>query len=166
MMKWFGWGDTQICFKISAKPGVKNYLQKRFGLVQVLPGRKGWNIDDVRINDCSVPKEIIAKIEEGIGKAGYSVKKEDRILHAFGKSYKDLIRIRTLRIDAAPDIIFYPKNEADLENIFSLCRIHNIAVVPFSGGTGVVSGLDAKKGTKRYVASLDLTCLNKILGFD
>ncbi|MFC2074862.1 FAD-linked oxidase C-terminal domain-containing protein [Bdellovibrionota bacterium] len=165
-MKWFGWGDPKVHFELPDNERVEKYLSEKFGLSELKEEKTDWNIEDVKVNESALSSEIISAIEQEIGKGAFSVEKNDRLIHAYGKSYKDLIRIRALNVQNAPDVVFYPSNEEEINKILNLCSKNNIAIVPFSGGTDVVSGLDAEKGGKQFVASLDLTRLNKVLGLD
>ena len=79
-----------------------------------------------------------------------------RVAHAAGRSYPDLIRLRSGRGVVAPDAVVYPKDHDEVAAVLALCAAESVAVIPFGGGTSVVGGVDALRGHCRAAISLDL----------
>ena len=80
---------------------------------------------------------------------------EIRVLRAAGKSYLDLLAMRSGAIDA-PDAVAAPASHEEVLAILRACNEEGVAVVPFGGGTSVVGGLAPLRGSHRAVLSLDL----------
>ena len=57
--------------------------------------------------------------------------KYERVLHTFGQSQPDSIRTFLGDFSNAPDLIAYPKNEADIINLFDWCGEVNAALIPY-----------------------------------
>ncbi|HSQ61765.1 MAG TPA: FAD-binding oxidoreductase [Polyangiaceae bacterium] len=89
----------------------------------------------------------------------------DRILHAAGKGYRDVLRAFRRDFRGAPDLVAYPENEEHLAALFELCAREGAALVPFGGGTSVVSGV-TYEGPPRPVVSVDLGRLDQLLEVD
>ncbi len=88
---------------------------------------------------------------------------EDRIRHAMGRSYRDVVRGFRGRYDRTPDMVAYPSDEEELLQIFEVCAARRLAIVPFGGGTSVVGGVEPDVGHGyRGVVSLDLTGMSGV----
>ena len=62
----------------------------------------------------------------------------DRAAHTYGKAYRDVIRALRGDVAAAPDLVAYPRTEADVEAVLDWAA--DYFVVPFGGGSSVQSG--------------------------
>lgn len=90
----------------------------------------------------------------------------DRASHAYGKAYRDVMRALHRRIDAAPDLVARPRDEAGVVAILDWASEAGVAVVPFGGGSSVVGGVECSGDGYAGVVSLDLTDLNRVLEID
>jgi alkyldihydroxyacetonephosphate synthase len=88
---------------------------------------------------------------------------ETRLGHAAGRSYLDLVRLRSGKLTAAPDAVLFPESA---EEIAVVLERADCAVVPFGGGSSVVGGVEPLRGSHSAVAALDLTRLSRILHID
>ncbi|HVD41791.1 MAG TPA: FAD-binding oxidoreductase [Solirubrobacterales bacterium] len=89
----------------------------------------------------------------------------ERVSHALGKAYRDVVRGFYGRFENAPDLVAFPKDESEIEAVLSWAEAEGAAVVPFGGGTSVVGGVEARVG-ERPVVSLDLRRLDRVLEVD
>ncbi len=115
----------------------------------------------------SVEVEAAAPLPESVvaaagGAAAVSASDEDRIRHAAGKGYPDLIRMRAGRIGRAPDAVLAPPDSRSVAAVLAACAQERIAVVPFGGGTSVVGGVDPERGEFERLVSLDLAALRGV----
>ena len=74
-----------------------------------------------------------------------------------GKSYPDLVRIRSGDGSSAPDAVVLPGSAAQVAAVLSACAQAGVAVMPFGGGTSVVGGVEPLRGGHGAAISLDLT---------
>src|SRR4051812_25387371 len=88
------------------------------------------------------------------------VDREERVLHAAGKNYPDLVRLRSGDASGAPDGVLYPADHDEVARMLALCAEHGVAVVPFGGGTSVVGGVEPLRGQFESVVALDLARLD------
>ncbi len=92
----------------------------------------------------------------------------DRAAHAYGKSFRDYARGLAGDYAAAPDLVAYPKSEADVAAVMDWAGGAAAAVIPFGGGSSVVGGVEGEiDGTgKKAAVSLDLRHLDRVVEID
>ena len=88
-----------------------------------------------------------------------------RVSHALGKAYRDVVRGFRGEFENPPDLVAFPQDESEIEVVLSWAEAEGAAVVPFGGGTSVVGGIEARLGD-RPVVSLDLRRLDRVLEVD
>jgi len=91
----------------------------------------------------------------------------ERALHAYGRSYRDVVRAFGGRFEHPPDVVAHPREESDVAALLDWAGEANAAVVPFGGGTSVVGGVEAPlDGTHAGVLTIDLKGLDRVLELD
>jgi alkyldihydroxyacetonephosphate synthase len=91
----------------------------------------------------------------------------ERARHAYGRSYRDLVRGFAGRYDASPDLVATPPDEDAIWALFDFCSASRLAFIPFGGGTSVVSGVEAEVGDRLAGAvSVDLARFGRVLEVD
>jgi alkyldihydroxyacetonephosphate synthase len=91
----------------------------------------------------------------------------ERAAHAYGKSYRDVVRAFRGRFDHLPDVVAHPGDEAELESMLEWCESARAAAIPFGGGTSVVGGVEAAVGDSfAGVVTIDLKRLDRVLEVD
>jgi alkyldihydroxyacetonephosphate synthase len=91
----------------------------------------------------------------------------ERALHAYGRSYRDVVRAFRGRFDHPPDVVAHPRDEPELEAVLDWCAGAGAAAIPFGGGTSVVAGVEPIVGD-RYegTVTIDLKALDRVLEVD
>jgi alkyldihydroxyacetonephosphate synthase len=91
----------------------------------------------------------------------------ERALHAYGRSYRDIVRAFHGRYDNPPDVVAYPTGEAELEAVLGWCAGAGAAAIPFGGGTSVVGGVEAALPDGYAGAvTIDLRRMDRVLEID
>jgi alkyldihydroxyacetonephosphate synthase len=92
----------------------------------------------------------------------------ERAFHAYGSSYRDVVRAFRGRFDHPPDVVARPADEADIEAVLEWALGANAAVIPFGGGTGVVGGVEPAIDPQRFdgVVTIDMGRLDRVLEVD
>jgi alkyldihydroxyacetonephosphate synthase len=91
----------------------------------------------------------------------------ERAVHTLGKSYEDLVRGLRGDYRHAPDVVAYPRDEADVERVLAWCGEQHLAAIPFGGGSSVVRGIEPDVGEGYAGAvSVDLRHLDRVLAVD
>ncbi|MBX7164711.1 MAG: FAD-binding oxidoreductase [Pirellulales bacterium] len=164
-MKWWGWGDEHHRFDLSHAAAGLEYLGDRLGIRELAPAFAA-RMEDVALPDSQASAALLAALAEIVGPENCRTDHRERLLHSAGKGYHDLVQLRRLRLPEAVDAVVYPRSEADVMAVLALAQQQQVAVVPFGGGTSVVSGLAPLRGAQRAVISLDLALLNRVLDVD
>jgi len=96
-----------------------------------------------------------------------SADRYDRVSHALGKAYRDVVRGFRGEVANAPDLVAFPRAEEDVERLLAWCAEANSAAVPYGGGTSVVGGVEPHVG-EGYAGtvSIDLRRLDRVLEVD
>jgi alkyldihydroxyacetonephosphate synthase len=93
--------------------------------------------------------------------------RRERVSHAYGKAYRDVVRAFRGRIDNPPDLVARPGDEGEVEAVLEWCAEAGAAAIPFGGGTSVVGGVEARIGDGYSGAvSVDLRRLDRVLDVD
>jgi alkyldihydroxyacetonephosphate synthase len=97
----------------------------------------------------------------------FSTTPHDRLLHAYGRSFPDILRMWMRDVSNPPDLVAFPESEDEIAAIIDWAGRSNIAVIPFGGGSSVVGGVEpAVGGSYAATISLDLERLDKVHEID
>ena len=161
-MRWWGWGDP------SHPPGLPRhaleFLRETVG-VATQP-RPPVALEHVRIEQSAIAQAMVERLRDVVGSDGVRVDHADRVVHAAGKGYPDLVRLRAGAPEGAPDAVLYPSSREQLRALLDLCARESCAVVAFGGGTSVVGGVGPLRGEHRAVVALDTGRLADVVGLD
>jgi len=90
-----------------------------------------------------------------------------RASHAYGKSYRDLVRALGGRFPQPPDIVAFPESEDDVVRLLDFAAKARVAVVPYGGGSSVCGGVETDVGDAfAGTVSMDLTRLDRVREID
>lgn len=161
-MRWWGWGEPAHSGALPAH--ALEFLRANIGtsaaprppvaLAQVA-------LEPSRLGD-GLRSELVAICGSGHVREDH----EERVLHAAGKGYPDLVRLRAGTPEGAPDAVVHPAGHEQIMALLELCSARSVAVVPFGGGTSVVGGLAPLRGEHEAVLALDLGRLGELLCLD
>jgi alkyldihydroxyacetonephosphate synthase len=165
MMKWWGWGKADFSFPMQDKPNLWPWIRKTLGIESdsaYLPvSRQTITLAPPRLDT-----DFMANLQNRFGENQYSTSEDERILHTYGKSYPDLVRIRRGEIKRAPDLVFFPECHGDVEFLIETAHDLNVCVIAFGGGTNIVGGVEPLDLQKRMIVSLDLRKMNRVISID
>ncbi|WP_322818875.1 FAD-binding oxidoreductase [Tepidiforma sp.] len=89
----------------------------------------------------------------------------ERAAHHYGKSFRDLVRAFRCDFPNPPDVVAFPRSEAEVAAVLEWCGEVDAAAIPYGGGSSVVGGVEPPGGD-RPVVSIDLRELNRVLEVD
>jgi alkyldihydroxyacetonephosphate synthase len=160
-MRWWGWGDPG--HPAGLPPHALDFLAETVG-----PSAPAAPValEHVKIDPSSIPPDTLSWLREMLGSPGVRDDHSDRVLHAAGKGYPDLVRLRAGTPSGAPDGVVYPASREQLRELLAACARESLAVVPFGGGTSVVGGVEPLRGPHRGVLSLDMSRMARVLELD
>jgi alkyldihydroxyacetonephosphate synthase len=87
----------------------------------------------------------------------------ERARHAYGRSYRDVVRGFRGEFPHPPDLVAFPRTEADVVAVLDWCASTGTAVVPYGGGSSVVGGVECDADR---TVTLDLTGLGRVVEID
>lgn len=162
--KWWGWGPAGVVFDMSGRPDFEAFIEsKGLSIAKTLTPRVARS--DIRLPERRCAPALERALSELLGER-LRTDEDDRLTHAFGRSYRDLVRLRSGLVERAPDLVAYPASHEDVERIIALCVEHGACLIPFGGGTNVVGSLEPDAGVRRPVVTLDLRHMNRLISLD
>lgn len=151
MQRWNGWGDESVNMAV-APQGLK--------ILRDLIG-KGRPVSDYplekllkQIPSSRMPQHPLISTDPKL-----------RLDHAHGQSLPDWIGLRGGILQRFPDGVARPASVDEVQELLSFAADHDVAVIPFGGGTSVVGHLDVSQREKA-VLSLSLEHLNRLIRVD
>jgi alkyldihydroxyacetonephosphate synthase len=165
-MKWWGWGEEGVEFTHEDKPDLAPFIAEVLGLQVGAPTDAPVRFEDLRIPEPSLPDGLRAAFERAVGGELVSVDPLDRVVHARGKSLRDLIRQRRGDIPRVPDLVVRPASEDEVTAVVRAALISDAVVIPFGGGSSISGSLEAAPDESRPVVSVDLARMDKVLAID
>ena len=160
-MRWWGWGHDGVSFTHADKPELGPFLRRHLGLDVARVASRPVAFEDLHVPEPSLP----AGLAEALG-ATASTDPLDRVVHARGKSLRDLVRHRRGELGRLPDVVVRPAGEDEVAAIMRAALEADAVLIPFGGGTSISGSLEARPEERRTVISLDLSRLSRVLAVD
>ena len=156
-LKFWGWGREDVVLSAQEIVALEGAYAKRFGLsgYEVTPTPRAEDIA-LRQPRVTAPGSLADMC---------SVDHFERLLHSYGKSFFDCARAFARDFSNPPDVIAFPRSEADVVTVLDWCDAIGAVVVPWGGGSSVVGGVEPPR-TDRPVVTIDLKHLDRVLEID
>jgi alkyldihydroxyacetonephosphate synthase len=161
-MRWWGWGDPAHPSALPAH--ALEFLRETVG-VAVRP-RPPVALGQVQLAPSALSERTTAGLRGIVGAEFMRDDHGERVVHAAGKGYPDLVRLRAGQPDGAPDAVVRPAGHEQLCAVLDLCARSSVAVVPWGGGTSVVGGVAPLRGEHAAVVALDMDRMGEVLELD
>jgi alkyldihydroxyacetonephosphate synthase len=160
--KWWGWGAEGASATLESRPHLHAYLRRTLELADerlAVP-----DLASIPMSPSRMVEPDLAAFRAILGGGNVTANPADRLAHAVGKSYRDLMRLRLSAIATAPDTVLYPETEEHVRQVLARCAERGVAVVPFGGGSSVVGGVEVTD--PRPHVALDLRRMARVLAVD
>lgn len=166
-MKWWGWGVEGVGFHWEDKPGFAPFVLEAVGLDlhSAAPVARP-EFSELTIAKSVAPAALLKALGSIVGADDVRTDDMERVVHVYGKSFRDLARIRANLVQRYPDVVVYPDDEAEVQRVVDAAVAANAVLIPFGGGSNIAGSLEPRAGEKRPIVSLDLGRLNKVLDID
>jgi alkyldihydroxyacetonephosphate synthase len=161
-MQWWGWAEREPPQALPA--GALELLRERVGVAE--RPRAPVSLEAVRLPEVRLRDSARDALRRIVGDDGVRDDRRERVAHAAGKGYVDLVRMRAGTPDAAPDAVVLPAGHEQVRAVLDLCATSSLAVVPFGGGTSVVGGVEPLRGGHEAVIALDMRRLAAVRELD
>lgn len=158
-LKHYGWGREGEGMSAEEQAFVLGRYRKSFG-------RDFDMVTVPRLEDLTLPAPRIAPPASLA--AICSSERYDRAAHTYGKSYPDYVRAMLGDFACAPDVVAYPRDEADIAAVMDWAGNAGATLTPFGGGSSVCGGVEHRVADSRYKAAvtLDMRNLNRVVEVD
>ena len=164
-VKWWGWGDLSKSYGLEDRKKFLKLLQDKLrcsGEVVQNP----TNIDSMKFPTTKADAEFVKRLSSIFGDENVTIEDTDRFLHSFGKGYLDLIQAWRGTLKQLPDVVAYPADESQITQLFDESTKRDLVVVPYSGATSVVGGINTQISDGLVAVCLDFRRMNRILSID
>jgi alkyldihydroxyacetonephosphate synthase len=162
-MRWWGWGEDG--HEVPLPEPALGMLGDELG-ADPSTRRTPVPLEEVRLPSPRLSGAVRDRLAGIVGADWVRHDREARVGHAAGRSYADLVRLRSGDASNAPDAVVMPGSAADVGAILAACAEARVAVVPFGGGTSVVGGVEPLADGFAAAVSLDLRRLDRLLEVD
>jgi alkyldihydroxyacetonephosphate synthase len=161
-MRWWGWGDPAHPRTLPAH--ALQFLRETVGVAP--RPRPPVALGAVHLAPSALSDQAASALREIVGAEGMRDDHAERVVHAAGKGYPDLVRLRAGRPEGAPDAVVRPADHGQVRAVLDLCARVSVAVVPWGGGTSVVGGVAPLRGEHAAVIALDMGAMTRVLALD
>ena len=121
-MKWWGWGDEEVAFTHKGKPELGPFLERAIDIRVDAAADRPVGFDELHVPEPVLSVELRAALEAAVGAAHVSTDALDRVVHARGKSLRDLVRHRAGELGRVADVVVRPGSEAEVEALVRAAR--------------------------------------------
>ena len=164
--KWWGWGAEGIQFSFADKPKFAPFVMDVLGVDVTKPAPRVADLSSFEIPSSQLSDGLRAALVTALGEDYVVDDDEYRVIHAFGRGVRDLVRVRRGQFGRLPDAVVYPGDEDEVVAIVAAAVTHNAVVIPYGGGSNIVGALEAVPTETRQVISIDMGRMNKVLEID
>ena len=165
-MKWWGWGVEGVAFHHEDKPGFRPFVIEAVDLDVTVEPTSQRSQDLPEVPRPLIPAELVAELRDAVGPENLVTTDDDRIVHTYGKSVRDLLRLRAGDIPRVPDVVVYPGSEEEVQLVVDRAVAANAVLIPFGGGSNISGSLHAPPDETRPVISVDMGRMNRVLSVD
>jgi len=89
-----------------------------------------------------------------------------RLRHGHGHTQQEIYAIKHARLARIPDLVVYPNGVEQVEALVAAALRHGACLIPYGGGTNVTQALLCPADEERFIASVDLSRMNRIRWID
>ena len=164
--KWWGWGEEGHEYAYQDKPKFAPFVMEYVGVDIAAPTEPIPPFSSLQVPESKLSEGLRAKLVGILGEKYVQTDDETRVVHAFGKGLRDLVRVRRGELGRVPDAVLYPGTQRDVERLVDAVVEADGVLIPFGGGSNIVAALEAEPGETRQVLSVNLGRMNKLLEID
>ncbi|MFQ5666671.1 MAG: FAD-binding oxidoreductase [Candidatus Binatia bacterium] len=157
--KFWGWGWEDEGPSAEEQQRIAQLLAARFGLDDIIVEQPP-RIEEIDLRPPRLQPPAVLE-------AFCSSDPYDRAAHAYGKSFRDVLRAFRRQYPNPPDVVAFPRDENDIIALLDWCSDAGAAAIPYGGGSSVVGGVEPPSG-EAYAGSvsIDLRRLDRVVDID
>jgi alkyldihydroxyacetonephosphate synthase len=139
------------------------------GIAKAVTERLGFEVDEIEepvpLESVELPESRLTPPKELAGM--FSAERYDRVAHALGKAYRDVVRGFRGEFSNPPDLVAYPESPEDVDAVLNWCSDEGAAAIPYGGGTSVVGGVEPRmREDYPAVVTIDLKRMDRVMEVD
>ncbi|MBI3394591.1 MAG: FAD-binding oxidoreductase [Spirochaetia bacterium] len=166
-LRWNGWGAYDRGFHYAQYIEQVTHLLAPQMQMTTIPRTPSVELEDIRLTKSRLTKSQEQSLLKIMGRGHVKTDRLERVYHAVGRSYYDVVRLWFNKLSTFPDVVVYPTSEAAIQQLFQWCRKNKAAVIPFGGGSSVVGGVESLKAAgQKLIVSADMTKMERLVDFD
>jgi alkyldihydroxyacetonephosphate synthase len=116
-MKWWGWGVEGVAFHHEDKPALAGFILKAIGIDVTVPAVQPIAFDDLEVPASILDDDLRGQLTSAVGEEAVVTADLDRVVHTYGKSLRDLLRLRGNQLPRVPDVVVYPADEGQVQSV-------------------------------------------------
>src|SRR5947209_6966117 len=124
-MKWWGWGQDGVAFTHDDKPDLAPFIERVLGIRVGPPTAAPVRFEELPVPEPEAPDGLRDALEQAVGADFVSVERMDRVVHARGKSLRDLILQRRGVLTRIPDVVVRPASEHQVSDVMRAALDHD-----------------------------------------
>lgn len=153
MRRWNAWGNEDSEYTTELTEELKQMLELLVGPSKALPVASLEHVIS-KVPQSRLPEHPLVNTDAEI-----------RVRHARGHSFPDCLATQSGDFGVFPDGVAFPENNEQVCELLRYAGEHNIAVIPYGGGTSVVGHINPP-ANEQPVLTISLGKMNKLLHFD
>lgn len=110
--------------------------------------------------------ELVAELSGFLRSDQLTQEATERLRHGHGHTGAEIWAIRYGRLPRVPDLVVFAESHDEVVRIVQLAKSHGACIIPYGGGTNVTDALRIPVTETRFVVSLDLRRMSRVLWID
>lgn len=176
------WGFEDSGFKLNER-GHATFTGKRYGLSGLeMPVLVPWvqnmlkvevSADDTHqstypnyIPEAGSHPTFMEAVSKIFSKDKISQEAKVRLRHGHGQTQEEMYNLKYGHLKRIPDLVVYPTEESEITALVAAAVEYQVVLIPFGGGTSVTEALACPENETRFIVSVDMKRMNRILWID
>jgi len=164
-MKWWGWGYEDAEFRASRHPGFWPYAKSVLDIENDEFSSREWSLQSINLPEARADERFLTTLRACLAPHQITNDPKERVIHSYGKGFRDLFRLRHGMAAGAPDLIVYPQSERDVCLTIRAAAERDVVLIPFGGGSNIAGCLE-RMDPSRMCVSLDMRRMRRVLSVD
>ncbi|MFC0676139.1 FAD-binding oxidoreductase [Brachybacterium hainanense] len=165
--KWWGWGQDDVSFRYDNKPAFVPLARTKIGIdLEVAQPGPEPDLARLEVPATTLPEEVRGRLAAVVGEDNLVLEDEFRVLHSFGRSLPDLVRVRAGGYERLVDAVVYPGSEAEIEQILRIALEQDLVLIPYGGGSCISGSVTPDPAETRPVVTLNMGRMDRVVEID
>ncbi|MDL1871751.1 FAD-binding oxidoreductase [Deltaproteobacteria bacterium PRO3] len=110
--------------------------------------------------------QFLAELRKTFAEDQLSQDPKIRLRHGHGHTQEEMFAIKYGKIGRIPDLVVFPTEEGQVAALVEAALKYEACLIPFGGGTSVTEALRCPENEARFIVSVDMRRMNRILWID